>query len=82
MAEQKNLSDEELEKLLPFYVNLSLDPPERVAVEEYLARSEAARREVRYLKQLRKSLKAQPQAASPGELGLKRLQREIRRLKK
>lgn len=81
MTEQKNLSDQELKELLPFYVNLTLDPPERASVEDYLARSEEARREVLYLRELRKSLKAQPQATSPGELGLKRLQREIKRLK-
>ena len=81
MTEQKSLSDQELKELLPFYVNLTLDPPERASVEDYLARSEEARKEVLYLEQLRKSLKAQPQATSPGELGLKRLQREIKRLK-
>lgn len=80
MTEQKSLSDHELMKLLPFYVNLTLDPLERASVEDYLARSEEARQEVDYLKQLRKSLKAQPEATSPGELGLKRLQREIKRM--
>ncbi len=80
MTEQKSLSDHELMKLLPFYVNLTLDPLERASVEDYLARSEEARKEVDYLKQLRKSLKAQPEATSPGELGLKRLQREIKRM--
>ncbi|TQV69838.1 hypothetical protein [Denitrobaculum tricleocarpae] len=80
MTEQKSLSDHELMKLLPFYVNLTLDPLERASVENYLARSEEARKEVDYLKQLRKSLKAQPEATSPGELGLKRLQREIKRM--
>lgn len=79
MTEQNKLSDHELMKLLPFYVNQTLDPSERNSVENYLQRSDEARKEVVYLKQLRQSLKQQPQATSPGELGLKRLQREIKR---
>lgn len=81
MTEQNNLSDRELMKLLPFYVNLTLDQSEQTSVENYLERSEEARKEVVYLKQLRQSLKQQPQATSPGELGLKRLQRDIKSLK-
>lgn len=79
MTEQQELSDHELKKLLPFYVNMTLDQDERASVASYLARSEDERKEVAYLTQLRQSIKDQPQVTSPGELGLKRLQRDIKR---
>ena len=70
-------SERELRELLPFFVNGSLDGEELAAVEAYLAGSEAAREEVTYLERLRHAIKTQPQMNSPGELGLKRLQREM-----
>lgn len=70
-------SERELRELLPFYVNGSLADEELAAVEDYLAHSEAAREETAYLELLRKSVKAQPQVNSPGELGLKRLQKQL-----
>lgn len=73
-SEDRN--ERELRELLPFYVNGSLDGAELVAVEAYLAGSEKARKEVAYLERLRHGIKTQPQVNSPGELGLKRLQRE------
>jgi len=72
-------SERELQELLPFYVNGSLEGEELAAVEAWLAGSQTARREAAYLERLRQSVKAQPQVNSPGELGLKRLQREIAR---
>ncbi len=79
--EQKRPDDAELLKLLPFYVNRSLEQPELTAVEELLARSDEARQEVAFLEGLRQGIKDQPQGNSPGALGLKRLQREIARHK-
>lgn len=72
-------SDRELDALLPYYVNGTLEGDELAAVEAYLARSETARAEAAYLQQLRQAVKAQPAVNAPGELGLKRLQRELSR---
>ncbi len=72
-------SERELQELLPFYVNGTLDGDDLAAVEAYLARSEKAREEVVYLERLRNAMQSQPQVNSPGELGLKRLQREMSR---
>ena len=77
--EEKRPDDAELSKLLPFYVNRTLEQPELAQVEELLARSDEARQEVAFLKRLRQGVKDQPQGNSPGALGLKRLQREIAR---
>ncbi len=81
MTEQNKLSDHELMKLLPFYVNQTLNQSERASVETYLQRSEEARKELVFLRELRQSLRQQPQTTSPGELGLKRLQRQIKHLR-
>lgn len=70
-------NDIELMKLLPFYVNNTLEQQEQADVDDFLGRSETARRDLIFLKRLRKAVKNQPHANSPGELGLKRLQREI-----
>jgi hypothetical protein len=75
----EELSERELHQLLPFYVNGSLEGEELDAIKAYLAGSEEARQEVAFLEQLRENIKKQPQVNSPGELGLKRLQREISR---
>ncbi len=74
---QDQPNDQELMKLLPFYVNHSLDADEQASIEDYLARSEAARIELIYLERLRKAIKRQSLVNSPGELGLKRLQKDI-----
>lgn len=70
-------SERELRELLPFYINGSLEGAELAAVEAYLAGSDKAREEAAYLERLRQGIKTQPQVNSPGELGLKRLQREM-----
>lgn len=69
--------ERELHELLPFFVNGTLTGEELFAVKNYIERSQAARDEVSYLSQLRDGIKSQSQVNSPGELGLKRLQREI-----
>ncbi|TQV78483.1 hypothetical protein [Denitrobaculum tricleocarpae] len=74
---QEQPNDQELMKLLPFYVNRSLDEDEQASIEDYLARSEAARIELIYLERLRNAVKRQSLVNSPGELGLKRLQKDI-----
>ncbi|WP_282608504.1 hypothetical protein [Pelagibius sp. Alg239-R121] len=70
-------NDLELRKLLPFYVNRTLDEQELANVEDYLIRSEEARGEVAYLQRLRQAVKGEPSETSPGKLGLIRLQRDI-----
>ena len=69
--------DPELDQLLPWYVNGTLGDDERARVEAYLAASAGAREEVELLRRLRDHVKASQPSQSPGELGLKRLQREI-----
>lgn len=69
--------DAELDQLLPWYVNGTLGDDERARVEAYLAASAGAREEVELLRRLRDHVKASQPSQSPGELGLKRLQREI-----
>ena len=69
--------DSELDQLLPWYVNGTLGDDERSRVEAYLSASAAAREEVELLRRLRDHVKASQPSRSPGELGLKRLQREI-----
>ncbi|WP_193371526.1 hypothetical protein [Pelagibius marinus] len=70
--------DENLDLLLPWYVNGTLEAGERQAVEAYLEESAHARDEVELLRQLRQQVKEQAFENSPGELGLQRLKREIK----
>ncbi len=70
--------DENLDLLLPWYVNGTLEAEERRAVEAYLEESAHARDEVELLRQLRQQVKEQEFENSPGELGLQRLKREIK----
>jgi len=77
MADNPN-RDEELDLLLPWYVNGTLGAEERRQVEAYLERSSHARDEVDLLRQLRRQVKEEKIEHSPGELGLQRLKREIK----
>lgn len=71
---------EEIERLLPFYVNGTLDPAERQAVDDARASDETIDREIAFLEAVRDGVRADTGDAtnSPGEFGLKRLEREIR----
>src|SRR3546814_10054597 len=69
--------DEALDLLLPWYVNGTLADDELRQVEAYLARSSHARDEVELLRALRQQVKDEKIEASPGALGLQRLQRQI-----
>ena len=71
--------DAELEKLLPWYANGTLSDDERREVEAYLERSAEARAELAFLQGLRQQVKEEAIGNSPGELGWRRLQREIKR---
>jgi len=70
--------DDDLDLLLPWYVNGTLSAEERRQVEAYLERSGHARDEVDLLRALRQQVKDDAVENSPGELGLQRLKREIK----
>lgn len=74
MAESDNNN---IESLLPFYVNGTLDNDETALVEQALANHPELQQEVLFLQNLREHVKQQEFDHSPGELGLKRLQKTI-----
>lgn len=67
-----------IEFLLPFYLNETLQGEEKMAVEQALAEDESLRDELLFLQKLQGHLQQPSQSNSPGELGLKRLQRSIK----
>ncbi|KLN59813.1 hypothetical protein WH96_15630 [Kiloniella spongiae] len=67
----------EIEELLPFYVNGSLEGEELETVKNALAKDEALRDECTFLKSIRDEVLNQDLGVSPGEFGLKRLQRDL-----
>jgi len=67
----------EIEELLPFYVNGTLKGEELETVKNALAEDEALRDECAFLKSMRDEVQNQDLGASPGEFGLKRLQRDL-----
>ena len=69
--------DPDLELLLPWYVNGTLSEEEHRRVEVYLETSPDARSEVAFLRALRRQVKEERADTTPGELGLKRIQRRI-----
>lgn len=74
---QDGSRDFEVEQMLPWYVNGTLTADERQIVEAYLAQVPEAQDEVAFLRRLRDEVKATQPATTPGEFGLKRLQRQI-----
>lgn len=78
MTAESGTRDEALDRLLPWYVNGTLEGEELRQVESYLARSSHAREEVELLRALRRQVKDEAIESSPGELGLQRLKRQIR----
>lgn len=71
---------EEIDRLLPFYVNGTLDTAERRMVDDARAADDAIDREIAFLEAVRDGIRADTgeETNSPGEFGLKRLEREIR----
>ena len=63
---------------LPWYVNNSLDAGERQTLETQLMQDAELKLEVEFLQQIRQQIK-KPPGATPGELGWKKLQRQINR---
>ncbi|MGH6947297.1 MAG: anti-sigma factor family protein [Kiloniellales bacterium] len=75
--DNNNDRDFEVEQMLPWYVNGTLTADERETVEAYLAQVPEARDEVAFLRRLRDEVKAKQPVTTPGEFGLKRLQRQV-----
>lgn len=63
--------------LLPWHANGTLAGEERAAVEAHLAHCGRCRQELEFLRALRDGIQRQGAEASPGELGLKRLRRDL-----
>lgn len=70
----------DLEALLPFYVNGTLEGDERQSVEAALRDDAALRDEAEALSRLRRTMKDVDDGPSPGEFGLARLMRDIDRM--
>jgi hypothetical protein len=73
------MNDEEIASLLPWYVNGTLSEAERSEVEALLARSNRARNELEFFRELSKQVKEEP-VEKVSELGWRRLQRDIQKL--
>jgi hypothetical protein len=67
----------DIHELLPFYVNGTIKSAEKDLVEQAIKTDPALLAEVEFLKKLRDEVQAQEFENSPGELGLKRLQKAI-----
>jgi anti-sigma factor RsiW len=67
----------DIQELLPFYVNGTLDDDEKDRVEQAIKDDPSLKDEIAYLEKLREEVKAQEIENSAGELGLKRLQKAL-----
>lgn len=76
MNQPTSTDDQDLNGLLPWYVNGTLNDDERRRVERYLETNPAARTQVAFLRRLRDEVRAET-VGSPGAFGLKRLQAGI-----
>ncbi len=74
---EPELSDQKIEELLPFYVNGTLSEQELDLVEKRIKQNPDFQSEVLYLTRLRDNIHSEAMENSPGEIGLKRLQKEI-----
>jgi hypothetical protein len=69
------------EDLLPWYVNGTLAPEEAGSVAKHVSQCARCRKEVEFLKQIRGQVQGE-EISAPGEFGLKRLMRDIKREKR
>lgn len=67
----------DIQELLPFYVNGTLSVEEKALVEKALDDDPSLKTEIEFLEKLRDQVKGQEVEYSPGEMGLKRLQKSI-----
>jgi hypothetical protein len=72
-------SSQHPDELLPWLANRTLDGAERLEVEAHVATCERCRRELAYLESLRSGVAEMGNVQAPGEFGLNRLLRDIRR---
>ncbi|MEM6781239.1 MAG: hypothetical protein AAF569_05200 [Pseudomonadota bacterium] len=68
---------QDVHELLPFYVNGSLEGEEKALVEKAIKDNPSLENEIKFLEKLRGKVQTQEFENSPGELGLKRLQKSI-----
>lgn len=66
-----------IEELLPFFANDTLEGTERKLVEAALEGSEALRQQVEVLRHIRRQMQAEEVTPLAGDLGLARLMREV-----
>ncbi|MEQ8257020.1 MULTISPECIES: hypothetical protein [Roseovarius] len=76
MSDTPELSRDEIEALLVFLANDTLEGEERAAVEAAVAADPQLAGELEALKAMRREMQAE-EVSSPGEMGLSRLMREI-----
>ncbi|MEO1138218.1 MAG: hypothetical protein AAFW87_02070 [Pseudomonadota bacterium] len=77
MTEDSKLSKDEIEALLVFLANDTLEGDERAEVEAAVAADPQLAGELEALKAMRNKMQAEEVVPSPGELGLARLLRDI-----
>ncbi|MGR3813029.1 MAG: hypothetical protein ACU0AU_02960 [Cognatishimia activa] len=71
------LPRDEIEALLPFYVNGTLEGEELAAVEAAIANDEVLSADVATLRAIRTTMQEADTGFSPGEMGLARLMRDV-----
>ena len=71
--------DKDVEQLLPWLANETLEGEEARAVEALTKESPAAAQDLEFMRGLRTQMKAEEAGNSPGELGWRRLQQQIAR---
>jgi len=69
------------ERLIPFYVNGTLDSASVEEIELHIRQCDHCRKEVLYLSKLREQIKSSTVIQGPGEFGLQRLLRDVRKAK-
>jgi len=79
MSTTPDMSREEIEALLVFLANGTLEGPERAAVEAAVEADPHLARELEALKAMRARMQDEEVEPSPGEMGLARLMRDIDR---
>lgn len=79
MSDHRDIPRDELEALLVFLANGTLEGDERDAVEAAVADDPQLQAELEALKSIRSEMQADAPAATPGEFGLARLMRDIDR---
>ena len=72
-----SMEREEIEALLPFLANDTLEGDERQAVEAAVADDATLAMELSALREIRKTMQAEEIGSTPGEFGLARLMRDV-----